>query len=617
LIEHDETATSATASRAARLLLAAVTGLLLLMNGFAVEQQLGRRLDHDEAEYLHAAWLMDHGKRIYRDFMEDHPPFLFQILRHLDAGTVYDWSVRARVFAAFCGTLAMIAAAMVVWRISRNGPAAALTLAALLGAHLTWLRGLADIRADAPTLALFLTGLFLLIWEDVPSWRMAWLSGCGIALALAGDLWNPKWPLVGLCLGAFFLVQAVRLVRARLVYALALVLPAAVTVSVLYAALVSVTTLNDYLFFNFLLKSRNMEAFASQAWVVASFGDQSPLHFAPPRFAGPLAAVLYVLAILLTAREWGRMGRDRAWRTALILVAIAAAALEVRLLHPWPYLWPQFFLLFSVLLAIAYGLLGASLVRVSAELRPAGRGRLVAFGAMTSAAALVIAIGIAALASGEASLLTATAHVIAGAIVMTSIVVTIAKRAEMSGTTMWNLTLLAVALALALPHLSERMDIEIVDKYAVSWPQRNQMLSNLRPGDTVFVGASRHPVAAHDAFYFSYSFADLVPTTLSLIATQPDVRSYLPHLTADSLPVCQFARGRSGELRFMEISAYAEYLPGACGCAQVALSRPELVATQIAGVYEIVPPGTIVERLPDQGWDLFVRKRVAQCAARK
>src|SRR5213592_471949 len=79
--------------------------VILALHVAAVIVQLPRLLDHDEGEYLHASWLMAHGKRIYRDFMEDHPPYLYQLLNLLrPSGTspqfpllnVPEWAARGR-----------------------------------------------------------------------------------------------------------------------------------------------------------------------------------------------------------------------------------------------------------------------------------------------------------------------------------------------------------------------------------------------------------------------------------------------------------------------------------------------------------------------------------------
>ena len=553
LSEHETTDSRPTTTRAGRVLLAAVIAVLLVLNALAVANQLDRRLDHDEAEYLHAAWLISEGRQIYRDFAEDHPPYLFQLLALLmprgnELPDVFDWTLRARLLAGACGTWAMIAAGLVVWRITRSAWAGTLTLGALLGAHWTWFRGLADIRADAPTLALFMTGFLLVILEERPSWRMAWFNGIGIALAIGSELWNPKWPLVGLCLGAFFLVQGYRLVRVRWTYAIAAVAPTIAVIVAMYAALLAVTTLGDYLFFTFNLKPYLMAEYKSQRWVAALFGGLSPLHNAPARFAGAIPAAVFVLTILLTIREWPRLTRDRARRVVLVLSMIVAAAIEVRFLHPWPVLWPQVFLMLAFVVAIGYGLLAASIQRI----------------------------------------------------------VPLARYA-----------IAVCALTFAVPHLAVMIEEKVENSLSASWPAREAMMNALRPGETVWIGAARHPITAPDDSYFWYALSDLMPMMLDLVAKEPAVRQYLPMMSVNNLPVCRLARGREGRLRFIEISAYAEFTPGACACAQIALSRPDVVPTEVPGVYEIGPPGMrpLGPPSPPQ-WDFFVRSKVARCAMR-
>lgn len=548
-----------TTRRADRILPALTIALLLVLNVLAVTSQIGRRLDHDEAQALHSAWLMDEGKRLYRDFMEDHPPFFLEALEVLRGDSdVIVWTARARVFTAFCGTWAMAAAALIVIRITGNAYAGALTLGALLGARWTWLRGLAEIRADAPSLALFLTGFLLVIWDRKPSWAMAWRIGCGIAIAFAAELVNPKWPLAGLCLGAFFLGQVWRLIRARPSYAIAALVPGIVILAGMYGLIVRATTLDDFLFFTFRLKAQNMEAFESQAWVVASFRKLTPLSHAPPRFAGVLPAALVLLGTAGLALGWKRMNRDTAWRAALVFAMVVAAVLEVRFLHPWPHLWPQFFLLLSFVVAIAYGVITAGVARLVEDSAKGGN-------AMARA---------------------------------------------------WKLGAIGVALILAVPHLSETIASEIVDEYSAPWPAREQLARSLRPGETVWIGAGRHPITAHDASYLWYSFSDLVPTTLKLIA-EGGGAGYLPGETVETLPVCRVASGAARTVRFLEITSYVEYMPGACACAQMVLSRPDVVPTGVAGVYEIVPPNSApIGPGTPQHWDSFVRSRVARCATR-
>lgn len=623
---HDETSTTRTAISAERVLLAVAVALLLLMNGLAVGMQIGRPLDHDEAEYLHAAWLMEQGKRIYRDFMEDHPPFLFQLLQGLQPRSgaqpvdVFHWAVRGRIFTAVCGTWAMMAAGLIVWRITRSGAASAVTLAALLGAYWTWLRGLADIRADAPTLALFMTGFLLVIWDEVPSWRMAWRIGLGIALAIAAEIWNPKWPLEGLCLGVFYLVQLFRLVRVRWVFAVAAIVPTLVVAVAAYGALVAVTSVDDYLFFNFLLKSQNAAAFRTQSWIAAIFRGQGGLHFAPPRFAGVIPAALYLLTLLAAWREWRGVGAGRAWRSALVLAMTAVSALSVRFLFAWPHVWPQFFLMPSFLMAMTYGLLAAFAIRIAAGLRMGGRAPDVAFVACAAAAAIAIRAAVVPLLANETAPWTAAALIVAvivAAAPVVAAVVTVARRQPIDVPSAWRSAALSAALVLAVPQLAGRIDFGIVDNASASWPARQEMMEKLRPGDTVWISAARHPIAAHDASYYWYSFPDLMPMTLDYVARNPEARRYLPALTADDLPICRLARGEERTLRFIEISAYADYMPGTCPCAQaVLLGRPGLVPTRALGVYEIVPAGSAPAPAPVPEWDAMIRSRVATCGRR-
>jgi len=533
--------------------------LLLIVSCAAVVTQRNRRLDHDEAQALHSAWLMGDGLRIYRDFMEDHPPYFLQALQSLrpaDATRISAWAVRARVLCAVLGTWAMLAAAWIVLRMTGDRFSAALTFAALIGAKWTWMRGLADIRADSLSLALFMTGFLLVVWDRSPSRAAAWRLGGGIALAFAAEMVNPKWPLAGLALGVFFLAQAWRALRVRPALLVAMAVPVLAVAGVLYAALTRITTFQEFLFFTFQLKARNMEAFESQGWVVAIFRGLSPLHNAPPRFVGAVALALVLLTAFFLLRHCRPLGSDRAWRWLLVLTMLVATALEVRFLHPWPHLWPQFFLLYSFVMALVFGIAG-------------------------------------------------------------SIVGTWLNARGSRASTLWAVAMVLAALSLAGPHLLATVRSEIVAESSATWTGRHELLEALRPGETVWIGAARHPIAARDASYLWYSFADLVPTTLHFVEQNPSARGRLPALTVAALPVCEAAFGKAGALRFLEVSSYVEYVPGACGCAQIVLSRRDVVPTSVAGVYEIVPararPAGPAAPPP---WDAFVRRKVAQCATR-
>ena len=530
MIEHERIAATTAGTRTESIVLVVTLLILTAMSSAAVALQIGRPFDHDEAEYLHAAWLMGEGQRIYRDFMEDHPPFLYQVLLALQpdavesGADVRQWAIRGRIFAAICGTISVLAAGLAVWRTTGSAGAFAITVAALFGADHTWLRGLAELRADAPTLALFLGGLVLLIWEEIPSQRMAWLVGSGIALAIAAEIWNPKWPVEGLCLGVFFLIQFARLVRVRRSYAVGAVLPGVIVVIVAYLALTSVTTVRDYLFFNFFLKSQNLGGLETQAWMAGYFAALKPTHFAPPRFAGPAALCVFAVGAASLVWQWRRMATGEARRWVLMIALVIAAVIEVRFVYPWPNLWPQFFLMLAYTMAMVYGLAAAGAIRVAARVP--------------------------------------------------------------------KIALFGIALLLAVPSLASRMKNEHPKGNSASWAALAALHERLDAGDTVWVSPHRHPIVARDASYFWYSFPDLVSMTLARIDANPALGEYLPKVTARDIPLCQLARGELPSLRFVEIGPYVMYIPGACDCAMTVLARPDIVASPSPAVWEVLRPGT-------------------------
>src|SRR6185436_10083673 len=55
--------------------------IILVLHLAAVRVQLYRALHHDEAEHLHAAWMLTQGRQLYRDFNENHSPFLYALLK--------------------------------------------------------------------------------------------------------------------------------------------------------------------------------------------------------------------------------------------------------------------------------------------------------------------------------------------------------------------------------------------------------------------------------------------------------------------------------------------------------------------------------------------------------
>jgi hypothetical protein len=148
---------------------------ILVLQLLAVHGLAGRPLHYDENEYMHASWLMAAGKHIYRDFFEDHPPhlalMLHGVLPRVDQQTdllqtdVRQWTIHARQVSGAFGAIAVGAVMLFAWRMTRAPAAPIVVAATLLASSQIWARGLADIRAEAPTLALFWVGVVLLTWS--------------------------------------------------------------------------------------------------------------------------------------------------------------------------------------------------------------------------------------------------------------------------------------------------------------------------------------------------------------------------------------------------------------------------------------------------------------------
>ena len=179
---------------------------------FSIYGVLYREFDADEAEMLHVGWLMRAGLRLYRDFCENHPPFLFTILKGLVPRPfdLASYVARARLFVAVCGLLAVGVAATVTYRISRNVVAPLITIAVLIASPWFWYRALADVRNDPPTLLLFWLGALFILgpWRS-ERMRLA-LAGIGIGFIGIVALWNPKWPLESIILGIFYVATLAR-----------------------------------------------------------------------------------------------------------------------------------------------------------------------------------------------------------------------------------------------------------------------------------------------------------------------------------------------------------------------------------------------------------------------
>lgn len=338
-------------------------GIVATMTAHAARAQQHRVPHVDEAEYLHAGYLLHDGQRVYRDFFEHHSPLLFQLLAPLVPGVatftvddVGDYIGRARTVMSLLGLLCLGVAGWLAWRISRWPGAPLVVMAPLLVAPATWLRGLTDVRNDVPSLMLFWGGAALLLHQWPTARRQAICSGIGIGLAFASALWNPKWPLVSLFLGGVYLFRVWRSWKSRtLAWALA---PAAALVAITLGAIRSASTFTDYINFTFRYSMSLGDWFAG---LNQPFFD-NPLKFCPPAFKGlwPILAAVVIIALLLR----GRLDAVQRWQLGAVAALAALAALEVRFVAPYPNLWAQFFMMWCFTMAVVYATAAGMLIEL-------------------------------------------------------------------------------------------------------------------------------------------------------------------------------------------------------------------------------------------------------------
>jgi len=341
----------------AALTAAAAIAFIVARHLIAAHAVLQRGFDGDEAELLHAGWLMRAGLRLYRDFCEDHSPFLFTILQRLvpDPFDLATYVARARFFSAACGVLATGAAATLAYRLSRSLLAPLITLTLLFASPWVWYRGLSDVRNDPPTLLLFWLGaLFLLGGWKSERVRFAF-AGTGIGLIAVAALWNPKWPLDSIVLGIIYLAT-LRHARGVRNVALAIV-PPLIAIAGAIGWIVSAVPWRDYVFFSFKYNQLFGAWFTQRAMLTKDwFGGGRPYMYCDPAFRG-VAAVVCVLAAIALRK-----------RAPFALLALAAAAtIEIRFVYPYPNIWPQYYLMWSFVAACLYGTTAAQLLALARE----------------------------------------------------------------------------------------------------------------------------------------------------------------------------------------------------------------------------------------------------------
>ena len=87
-------------------------------------------------------------------------------------------------------------------------------------------------------------------------------------------------------------------------------------------------------------------------------------------------------------------------------------------------------------------------------------------------------------------------------------------------------TAIALAVAFSASRMWSVTRFVTAISAAVRWSAMTYMQQRLKPGDTVWVAATIHPIAAPDASYYWYSIQDLIPMTLDYAARTPSSAAY-------------------------------------------------------------------------------------------
>jgi hypothetical protein len=513
-------------------MLAAAAGIACVVarHLIGVHSILLRTIDGDETELLHAGWLMHQGLRLYRDFAEDHAPFLLVILKWMVPATgtgayprldLFTYVARARTFTSLCGLMGAGAVAMLAYRASRSLIAPLVTIAVIMASPEVWLRGVVQVRNDPPAVFLFWLGALLLVggWQ---SERLRVLcAGIGIGLVAIAAVWNPKWPLESLVLGVFYLSVLWRSRRSGpSLLAMAIVPPLACMGAAL-ACVAATVLFGDYIFFTFRYNQ------LLSAWMAANpylAGLTKPLlhhsrayMFCAPAFKGiwPVIAIVVLLAFLTFPAMRRRLSaNDR--RIQWVLLALGAAAtIEIRFLYPYPIVWSQYYVMWSLIAACLYGTIAAALLR---QLPSEG---------MRLAATIVM-------------------------------------------------VLLAVFMVDQSMPLSGG---------AVGWPLRSYLQRNLRGNETIWVSAEVHPIGAADAGYYWFATNDLVPFSIEYAGRHPGTP--LPAVDERDLPVCRAERGLQPDLRYVSGGLFLRSLPESSRCLDRLIASGRAVLTPVADVWDL------------------------------
>jgi hypothetical protein len=442
---------------AAAVLLSILFGLQL----WAVIRLATREPNNDEIETLHASWLMAKGEQLYVSFFEHHSPLLYATIQRVASDDVVAFFQRARLLSGAFGIAALLAFAILLWRVRPEAPVIAVGL--VFASAMLWTLDFADARAEPFALAFFWVGAALVLLT-----RHAIAGGAGVALVAIAAMWSPKWPLCSLVVVAFWIAG---MQRHRLV---AIATAIALTAAALFV-MSRIAPLDRTWFFMIDFNRAFARLTVASADVQSQF--KGPFDYAPSLMRPLFVLIAFIIVALplirpsatfspqagrratgwwplapLAGRGWRGApgeGRFEERRIVFFFLALAAASLlELRFTFPYPILWPHYYAM--------WGLAAAALI------------------ALVPAALSPDAIRIAA--------------------------------------TIVALIVIAAYIVAAGP-----LDSPSPGPY---WVSQRFLTRNLKPGETVWLYMQRHPIAVRDANYYWFNFGGTVPVARQLAGSR-------------------------------------------------------------------------------------------------
>lgn len=306
---------------------------LAVVYGLTIIPHLRHGPTVDEVEYLHTAYRMAHGERIYVDFAEHHSPLFFAMLMPLapDGHTTDEmlgYVKRARLMTGAFAAIAVAICAYVMYRVTGRASIALLFTGVCFAARTVWLYGIGDIRADSPGLALWWGGAALVLLA-----KRAWLRGLGLGLVFCAALVNPKWPFTSIVIGIVFLIGLWRERRGALAS-----IGVALLVSAAGIAAIAAIAPLDVVYVHVFEITRAMTAHVYELredFALYTFWKDGP----------PLLHPLIVLAAAVPVLFAWRKTRNPF--VPVLLALLVASLLEIRFFYLWPVIHTRYYVFWT------------------------------------------------------------------------------------------------------------------------------------------------------------------------------------------------------------------------------------------------------------------------------